>query len=113
MHVDRELLITDVPREAIMECSAPGQVDEDVTYWREQLNLTVNRERAIECLAGYGAWERDDLNGRTDDDLAEIVLWLACGNFAEYITECEADGLDPFDGEYHESNCGSDTFVLD
>ena len=114
-HVDSELLITDIPRECIEDCTVPGQsADASVAYWRAHLGFTVDRARAIDCLAGYGAWERDDLDSRTDDDLAEIVLWIACGDFAEHIYECDNASVDPFDPDLDlQTNCGSSVFVLE
>lgn len=100
MHVDYELLREELPAECIADCSASGDVTAAVQYWRETLPLTVNRERAARCLRGYGAW--DDLDTVSDDTLAERVLWLACGSFAEW------DGLPP-----DESNNGSDVFTLE
>lgn len=118
IHVDYVLNLTDLPDECILDCGeGPGQKDAAVNHWRDALNFTVDRAKAIDCIAGYGAWEREDLENREDDDLAEIILWLACGNFAEYIFECQnhkppidprgerPDGFDP--------SAGSDIFVLE
>lgn len=100
MHVTYDLSIDDLPRECIEDCSAPGPVDEAVAYWRERLEFTVDRERAIRCLEGYGAWERAQLEADTPETLAERVLWLACCAFNEW------DGTP-------ESSSGSDIFVLE
>lgn len=113
IHVERELLITDLPREAIRDCHHQGACDSDVEYWQQELDFTVDRENAIQCLTGYGAW--DDLESWDDVRLAQTVLWLACGSFSEYMTECEAAGIDPF-GERPEDFdpcCGSDLFCLE
>ena len=115
IHVDRELLIEELPRECIDACSASGAVDGAVAYWREALGFTVNRANAIEAIAQYGAWERDDLASRDDVDLAEIVLWLAAGDFSEYITEAEDAGVDPYNRpsvDVFEPNCGTDVFTI-
>ena len=83
LHMTSILYIEDIPAEAIRDCSGPGRADEAVAHWRERLGFTVNRERAIRGLAEYGAWEREELAAKGDDDLADIVLWLACCGFAE------------------------------
>jgi hypothetical protein len=70
-------------------------------HWRRELNFTVDRDKAINCLAGYGAWEREELAAEDDDTIAERILWLAASNFAEY----QADN--------GEGNAGSDIFVLE
>lgn len=100
IHVDYDLTIDQLPRECIDECSGPGRADEVVAYWRKRLGFTVDRTRALASLAGYGAWERDELATWDDERIAETVLWLACGNFSEW------DGTP-------ESACGSDLYVLE
>lgn len=100
IHVDHVLTIDQIPFECIEDCSGPGAADESIAYWRKRLGFTVDRDRAITCLAGYGAWDREELESDDDDTLAERVLWIACGNFAEW------DGTE-------DSNSGSDIFVLE
>ena len=100
MHVKTQLLIEDLPRECIADCSGPGRKDEAVSYWRQRLELTVDREQAVRCLRGYGAWGPEELANCTDAELAEKILWLACGDFAEW------DGTGTSPG-------GSDIFCLE
>jgi hypothetical protein len=116
-HGGGELLNTDLPSDCIADCSAPGQRDADVARWREVLGFTVDRQDAIRGLAEYGAWSTVELASMGDHALAEIVLWLAAGNFAEYEHEARELGIDPrvpiderpeFDPRY-----GSDVFTLD
>ena len=75
--------IEDFPPDCIAECSASGRVDAEVDYWQHHLDFKVPRAEAIKCLYGYGAWELAELNALSDDELAQKVLWLACGTFAE------------------------------
>lgn len=96
IHVESALLITQLPVECIEDCSAPGPVDDAVTYWRERLGFTVNRDRAISALEAYDAWDAATLAAKSDQDLAEIVLWIACGDFAEYRVSPETGGSDVF-----------------
>lgn len=110
------ILITDLPRECVEDCSAPGvDASPAVKHWRETLEFTVDRQFAVEGLLHYGAWEREELESEDDETLAEKVLWLACGDFAEYIFECEEAGVDPYgdrpDG--FEPSCGSDIFTME
>lgn len=115
LHVDYCLDITDLPRECVEDCSGPGAADDAVAYWLAELGFTVNRDKAIHCLTGYGAWEREELAADTDETIAGRILWLACCNFSEYITEAERAGFDPY-GDRPETflpNSGSDIFVLE
>ena len=100
IHVDYILSISDLPADCIEDCSASGDVVEAVDYWRRELGLTVDRDRAIACLQGYGGWEDEELAAADDDTIAEIILWLACSDFREW------DGTE-------DSPCGSDIFVLE
>jgi len=112
--VDYVLGLHELPRECIEDCSGPGRADEPVAYWRERLGLHVNRKRAVQCLTGYGAWEADELNALSNDEVAEKILWLACGDFSEFLTMCEREGVDPTDppADFDPSS-GSDIFVLE
>jgi hypothetical protein len=108
IHVDHYLTISQLPADCISECSA-------VEFWREELAFTVNRDRAVHCLQGYGAWEPEELAEATDETIANRILWLACGDFSEFITHAEAAGIDPF-GERPDGfdpNSGSDLFCLE
>ena len=101
LHIDRELTIDQLPQDCIEDCSRGGQdAAPAVQHWRQTLGFTVDRVRAVECLSGYGAWERDELAAATDDELADKILWLACGSFSEW------DGTE-------DSACGSDIFCLE
>ena len=106
LHVDYVFDIDDIPEEyrdeCISDCSASGDVGQAVEYWRKKLNFTVNRDRAIQCLKGYGAWEPEELAEMDDDEIADKILWLACGNFSEW------DG-----DENGNSASGSPQFVLE
>ena len=102
IHVDYILDIDQLPTECIEDCSRPGPVDEAVTYWRDKLGLTVDRDRTIRCFTGYGSWDPEELAATEDDTLANRVLWLACCTFNEW------DGNE--DGN---SESGSCQFVLE
>lgn len=78
-------LLKPLPGECIKDCARGGRVDDDVAYWVNALkfDLGLPRERAINFLSEYGAWELDELDGMDDFNLAEKVLWILCGNIKE------------------------------
>ena len=74
-----------IPQECVRDCSAPGQpADEAVEFWRKELNFQVPRKQAIDYLSQLGAWSREELDEKADEGLAEIVLWIACGDIKEH-----------------------------
>lgn len=83
MHIDWIIEPEDLPPDCIAECSHSGDCQPEVDFWRHKLDLTVNRERAIICLRGFGAWDDDELEAMSDERLAETILWLACGTFKD------------------------------
>lgn len=78
-----------LPDDCVTACSHAGRCDDDVEYWRKRLNFTVPRDKAISHLAEYGAWPKETneydegLRDMSDEELAEKVLWLACGDIEE------------------------------
>ena len=82
---ERGELLKPLPGACIMACSGQGRVDDEVAYWVNALkfDLGLPRERAINFLSEYGAWELDELDGMDDFNLAEKVLWIFCGNIKE------------------------------
>ncbi len=71
-------LVGELPQDCVDQCSHSGQCVDDVRFWLKELDFQVPRDKAIVYLRGFGAW--DDLEDMTDEDLAEKVLWIACGN---------------------------------
>jgi hypothetical protein len=109
LHVDYTLDISELPEDCIRDCCHPGPCDDDVAFWRKHLGLTVDRDNAIRCLKGYGAWEPEELAAWSDERLAETVLWLACGDFSSQLDwERDNPDADPMD-----SDCGSSCFCLE
>ena len=71
-----------IPEEAVEECSRGGQdAIEPVKKWVAELGFKVPRDLAIKYLSEFGAW--DDLESESDDELANKVFWLACGDINE------------------------------
>jgi hypothetical protein len=76
-------IVRDIPAEAVPDCHHAGACDEGVEYWRKKLGFEVPRKLAIEWLADFGAWTREELAEAEPETLAERVLWLACADIAE------------------------------
>ena len=78
-----------LPAECIVACSGSGKKDDEVAYWVDELKFDANfpRERAIKYLKEFGAWSEDELKAKTDTELAQIVLWVFCGNLYEEAVE--------------------------
>jgi hypothetical protein len=76
-------LLGTLPEDCVSDCSHAGACEADVRYWRGRLDFSVPRERAIGYLREFGAWTAEELADRTDEELAEIVLWVACGDLRE------------------------------
>ena len=79
-----------LPPRCVSECTAPGHdASEAVAYWRKRLGFTVPRAQAIAYLQEFGAWQLDSneydtgLNQMSDEELADKVLWIACGDMKE------------------------------
>ncbi len=90
MHIVDQLTIDQLPQECIDDCSASGQVAGAVAAWRTKLRFTVHRGNAIRYLRGFGAWDAAELSAMTMVELAERVLWTACGDFHAYQQEVAA-----------------------
>lgn len=90
MHIETYLNGGDLPLQCIMDCSQPGiDVVPYIERWRQELDLTVDRWKAVAHLRNTGSWTDRDLAGMTDNDVAEAILWLACIDI-----KCGADGYD-------------------
>ena len=78
-----------LPAECIIACSGSGKKDDEVAYWVGELGFDENfpRERAIKYLKEFGAWSEDELKAKTDTELAQIVLWVFCGNLYDEAVE--------------------------
>ena len=80
-------LTKSLPADCINDCAAMGRVDDAVAYWVEALNFEENfpADKARAYLAEFGAWERDELERMSTNELAQKVLWILCG----YVKEGE------------------------
>ncbi len=79
---DGRYMVRRIPRDAIEDCTAPGQDASDaVRYWITKLHFTAPAAETREYLQGYGAWESDELA----DDARNLqrLFWIICGNLRE------------------------------
>lgn len=76
-------LIKEIPEEAVADCSHQGECFPGVEYWQAKLDFMGPRQQMLEYLYPFGGWEREELNGMTDVELAQIVLWIAAGDIQE------------------------------
>lgn len=74
------------PMDCILDCSAPGQQDENVEYWVNKLNFHAPEEKGMIYLREYGL---DDIQ---PEDVDKYVLWTMCGNIKEEAYEFCRDG---------------------
>lgn len=71
----------DLPLTCIKDCSHSGQCDDDVSYWKNRLNLQIDSELLRRELKEYGAWNSEELSNH-DDNLLRII-WIAAGNLRD------------------------------
>jgi hypothetical protein len=72
-----------IPQECVSDCAHPGPCDDDVAFWRAKLEFEIPRDLAIKYLREFGAWTAEELSAQSDENLAEKVLWLACGTMRD------------------------------
>lgn len=76
-------LVGTLPADCIADCAHAGPCDDDVRHWRQQLEFQVPRDRATAYLREFGAWTAEELAAKSDEELAEVVLWLGCCQIRE------------------------------
>lgn len=75
--------IGEFPEDCVLDCSAAGDVLESVNYWINKLQFEVPREQAVKWLKETGAWDAEELDEMSGEELARKVLWLACCDIKE------------------------------
>lgn len=75
-----------IPTKCVEECSHSGSCDADVERWVAKMKFVVPREKAVKYLKEFGAWSEEELNAKSDKELAETVLWVACGQTWDGLT---------------------------
>lgn len=89
-------LLKPIPYECISDCSGSGRKDDQVEYWTEELGFDkgLPREKAIDWLREFGAWEVEELEGKSDTELAQIVLWEFCNELRDQANEIPEEELE-------------------
>jgi hypothetical protein len=77
LHISYTLEASQLPSACIQDCSAIGDVSNAVRFWCRRLGFSVDRDRAVRYLQGFGAWTAQDLAVADERTLAERVLWIA------------------------------------
>lgn len=75
--------LKEIPEECVEDICHPGPADEAAEEWVERLGFEVPREKAIEYLREYGAWDKEELEAKSDKDLAITCLWLGAWDTKE------------------------------
>jgi hypothetical protein len=87
-----------------------GDCEKDATDVANEIDgLGIPREGMIEGLEEYGAWEREDLEEKTDRELESIIVWLIASDVREAINQ--ADNENPYcrknHTHKHDWDCGT------
>jgi len=94
-------LIKPLPMDCILDCSGSGRKDDEVAYWVEELGFdkSLPIEKAKRFLLEFGAWDEDELETKSDFELAEMVLWIFAGNIKEEAYEFMSGSMDYEDAD--------------
>ena len=89
-------LLKSIPMGCIYDLSGSGQKDDQAEYWVEELGFDDKfpRNKAIDWLREFGAWEVEELEQKSDTELAQIVLWEFCNELKEQANEQGDDILE-------------------
>tara|TARA_Y100001972_G_C7471202_1_gene239915 strand:+ start:223 stop:528 length:306 start_codon:yes stop_codon:yes gene_type:complete len=69
-----------------------GDCDSDATEVANEINgLGIPRDGMIEGLEEYGAWEREQLEAKTDRELESIIVWLVGNDVREAINQATTE----------------------
>ena len=85
-----------IPGYCVVDCSGSGSKDDEVAMWVDELKFDIGlpRDAAIEHLEQYGAWNKEELESKTDNELAQILLFLFCEDIYEQAHEMAEDEPD-------------------
>jgi hypothetical protein len=74
----------ELPLECVEDIAQPGANDEAVAYWQPRIALNYwTQAEIVNGLLEYGAWDREELEALTLNELEEKLLWLAAHDAAE------------------------------
>lgn len=80
------LYLNDLSDECISDLARPGQADDSVAYWAEELKslqASLDMAKGRDCLLGYGAWDEAEIASMSDDEVFHKIIWLAAVDFSE------------------------------
>ena len=82
-------MLKPIPKGCIYDLSGSGQKDDQAEYWVEELGFDDKfpRDKAIEWLREFGAWDVEELESMPDSELAGIVLWEFCNDLVEQAND--------------------------
>lgn len=79
---DSGALLLTAPREALSDCSTPGQpADEAVAHWLTRVEWAADDATLRRSLQGCGAW--DDLQTADIDVIKARILWIQACDWRE------------------------------
>jgi len=82
------IILGRVEDQAVHDCSHQGPCDADVAYWQPQVTWLAEAAALRRYVASYGC----EVEGRSEETIRELALWLACGDLretAEYQDQAE------------------------
>ena len=62
-----------------------GDCEQDAIEVSKGLGLNIPRSELITGLKYYGAWETEELEGKSTEELESIVTWLLAGQLHDEI----------------------------
>ena len=62
-----------------------GDCEQDATEVSKELELNIPRSELITGLKYYGAWETEELESKSTEELKIIVTWLLAGQLHDEI----------------------------
>lgn len=62
-----------------------GDCEQDANEVSKELGLNIPRSELITGLEYYGAWETEELENKSTEELRSIVTWLLAGYLYEEI----------------------------
>jgi hypothetical protein len=62
-----------------------GDCEQDAIEVSKELELNIPRSELITALEYYGAWETEELEGKSTEELKSIVTWLLAGQLHDEI----------------------------
>lgn len=103
---NNQIIIEDLPKECIAECSMSGDVEYFVRRWVKELDFSVDIDLAREKLEDAGM---SDVEKKSDEVVTLLIFHMMCCDFSEQLYwEENNPGKNPED-----SDSGISVFSLD